>query len=226
MYIDWESMITERSVEIPAFFDILKEFKPKDLLDVGFAGGWYHMDVVKLGIKFVGLDAAEGRVDGDKILVPADMKTAWKESLQGIQVIVSDIVEWRSKRTFDMVASISTIEHIIPCGYGMKDRGPSADLAAVEKMKTHVAPGGTLCLSFPVGIDGTSRELRPEEFTVYGEERVKQVIGDWKVLSENYWMQQGNKWMKVHSQQAVSYTYFDYKSARTLGILHLGHLDS
>lgn len=225
MLIDWESVPTERSVEIPTFFQILKKYKPKTLLDVGFAGGWYHTDVVDLGVEFTGLDAIKGRVFGDDLIVSVEKKLEWKDSLDCIEVIVSDIVEWVSDRQFDMVASISSIEHIIPCCYGMKDRGADADLRAVEKMKTHVKPGGSLCLSFPVGKDDTDLWWRrgPKEFIAYGEERVKILAGDWNLLSEEYWVNVNNKWVKTPAQEALNYQYPNYRTARTLGVIHLGN---
>lgn len=222
MWVDWASMTTERCIEIPVFFETLAEFKPKTVLDVGFAGGWYHRDVVELGIDYVGLDATPARASGAAILVGIPKRQEWAKSLKDIEVVPQDIVDWKSDRTFEMVACISTLEHIIACSYGMRDRGPDADLDAVKKMKTHVAPGGTLFLTFPVGINVKEGPLDPKtDFAPYGADRIAQVVGDWNVISERYWSDLDGTWEPCSIERATTQPYPTFRHVRTLGVIHL-----
>ena len=220
MWLDWETNMTERRVEIPAFFDLIREHDPKTMLDVGFGGGWYHKDIVARGIKYTGMDAVQSRITGQSMCVSEERKREWIASLNRIEVICSDIVDWRSQRRFDMVACISVIEHIIPCGYGMPDRGDDADMKAVEKMMTHVKPGGHFVLSFPTGVDKTGKPLGPDDLSLIDATKFGQIIeyGEDNVCS--FWIEENpGKWLPVTESVALDYEYKDFDHARTLCIL-------
>lgn len=224
MWYDWAGTTTERCIEIPKYFETLKEFDPKTVLDVGFAGGWYHKDVVEMGIKYTGLDAVKSRADGQTMLVSSEKKAEWKDSLRDIEVIPLNIVDWDSPRKFDMVSCISTIEHILAGSYKMMDRGPDADIEAVDKMKTHVKPNGTLFLTFPVGVNCKIGPPNPKkDFAPYTAERIQRVIGNWNIISENYWsdLDAAGEWKSCSKEHATSYEYRVFNSVHSLGIIHL-----
>lgn len=67
---------------------------------------------------------------------------------QGPGVINEDILDWKAPRKYDLVVSISTVEHIgfdeIPPDH---EKGPRA----LEVLRDHLAPGGDLLVTIPVG---------------------------------------------------------------------------
>ncbi|MEM9557398.1 MAG: methyltransferase domain-containing protein [Acidobacteriota bacterium] len=63
-------------------------------------------------------------------------------------VLNVDIVEYRPAERFDLVVSISTLEHV---GRDETPRQPSKAVDALEHLKTLVTPGGHLLLTVPVG---------------------------------------------------------------------------
>lgn len=63
-------------------------------------------------------------------------------------VLNVDIVEYAPGRSFDSIVSISTIEHI---GFDEDVRDPGKPRAAVAHLRSLLAPGGTLFVTFPLG---------------------------------------------------------------------------
>jgi len=222
---DWASHKSERSVEIPKFFELINEYSPKTMLDVGFAGGFYHEDITDLGIKYTGMDADPTRIGGQAMKVDEEKKQKWRKSLNRIEVLGMDILDWKSKRQFDMVASISVIEHIIPCGYGRKNRGPKADLMAVDKMKDHVKPSGHLILSFPTGIDTTGKELKPDDLAVINGIKYDNIINNdatFILLDEFFWTETSlGVWTLCNKDTALNFEYTDMGHAKTLAVICL-----
>ena len=63
-------------------------------------------------------------------------------------VINQDIVDFRPSRTYDLVFSISTLEHV---GWDEDQRDPLKTVVALQRLYDAVAPGGTLLVTFEVG---------------------------------------------------------------------------
>lgn len=72
---------------------------------------------------------------------------------RGPGVLNVDILDFEPDERYDWIVSISTVEHI-----GWEGRGPDEDadvsksLWAIEHMRSLLAPGGRMLLSFPTGI--------------------------------------------------------------------------
>ena len=63
-------------------------------------------------------------------------------------VLNVDIVDYRPDRPFDLVLSVSTLEHV---GRDEEPRDDDKALRAFSQLRTLLAPGGTGLVSFPVG---------------------------------------------------------------------------
>ena len=178
--------------------------KDSNILDVGFAGGWYLLDLID---KFncYGLDNDPTRIDGTLFTKgEKSIKELWyKEILSRMTYWNDSILTFNTDLKFKVVMSISTIEHIYPTHY---QNNPNfildADIKAIDNMKTLVEDDGILLLTFPCGIlkkecrsDNPIKDKLIEQGFVaenrniiyYNEERINRIIGDWKIQNELYW---------------------------------------
>lgn len=239
--IDWKSLSSERSIEIPRFLEILKEFKPPTVLDIGFAGGFYQQDILNMkDIKYVGIDYDISRINGKSLYISADRKIAWKELLNKFSWFQEDILnpsEELCKRKFHMVVSISTIEHLVPAGYASNYSNLNADLKAVKNMKKLVRDDGSLLLTFPVGqekyfynpdINRNARILQKtglfkkgqHDQIFYNSDRIEKLIDGWNIIEKRFWKKTNGQWFECSEKIACN---VDHKTseARTVCILHI-----
>jgi SAM-dependent methyltransferase len=63
-------------------------------------------------------------------------------------VIRADVLEYDAGHPYDLIVSVSTLEHI---GWDERPRDPARALAAIEHLKSLLAPGGKLLVTIPVG---------------------------------------------------------------------------
>jgi SAM-dependent methyltransferase len=63
-------------------------------------------------------------------------------------VINSDVVDFRPAEKYDLIVSISTLEHV---GWDEKPRKPRKILYALENLKRCCAPGGQIVVTLPLG---------------------------------------------------------------------------
>lgn len=202
--------ISERTVEVPWILETIQHIKPETLLDVGFAGGWYLQQLINMGIKCTGLDADVDRISGKAFLIGEKEKTEWRELARHIKHMIKDITKYPATNephpTFPIVICVSTIEHIVPCGY-QNDcyRDLEADMRAVANMKKLVTKDGSLILTFPCGQEkffynqsrNRTTSFDDKVFTagkydmiVYGSNRFERLIGDWRVMDQQFWTRQ------------------------------------
>lgn len=111
---------TERAVELPVVFDYLKQFQGKKILEVGNVSSHY------LDISHTVVDKYES----------------------GNNVTNVDIVDFNTEDRFDLVITVSTLEHI---GWDEEPREPEKVLRAVAKLQSLLAPGGVLVVTIPLG---------------------------------------------------------------------------
>ncbi len=112
---------TERAVEIALGHRALRSFAPEDVLEVG--------NVMPLA------GAAAGHTVLDKYEA-------------GAGVINEDIVGFSPQRRFQLVLSLSTLEHV---GWDEVPRDPEKAGVALKMMSGLVADGGALLVTIPVG---------------------------------------------------------------------------
>ncbi len=201
-------VISERTVEVPWLMDTIRSIGPKELLDVGYAGGWYLEDILDMGISCYGLDSDVGRISGGTLKVDDKKKAEWTKIAERMITCIADITKYpedgQDDLSFPVVMCISTIEHIVPCGYQNDSAlDMESDITAANNMKKLVADGGSFMLTFPCGVEhffyNRCRKTpldHPKfiegnyDLMVYGKERIDRLVGDWKVVDKKFWTRQ------------------------------------
>ena len=142
----FELLRGERCVEVPIIYEIIKEYKPEEILEVGnVMSHWYPVshDIV------------------DKY-----------EVAPGVMNI--DIVDYNPEKRYKLIICISTLEHIGKDDEPMK---PKKSKEALEKMKSLLALGGKLVVTWPIGENKVLDEMviiREIEFNeLYGLKRIE-----------------------------------------------------
>jgi hypothetical protein len=156
---------TERSVEIPIVWKIVNEnqIKNKKILEVGNV--LYQRFPISLDVV-------------DKY-----------EVMKG--VINEDIVEFNPTKKYDLIASISTMEHV---GWDEKPRDPPKILRGLQKLKTLLSPSGQLIVTMPLG------------YNQYLDDLIKD---DYQFLDNQYYMKRvsGRIWQEVTCEKIKNSTY-------------------
>lgn len=123
----------ERAVEIPVVFGLVRKYREGRVLEVGNVLSHYFP---------IGHEVIDKYEPGDR-------------------VINQDILDFEPPAGYDLIASISTLEHI---GWDETPRDPDKVIAAVDRLRSWLAPGGRLVFTFPIGynsdLDGFLRDGR------------------------------------------------------------------
>ena len=86
--------ISERTVEVPWLMDTIRSIGPKELLDVGYAGGWYLKDILNMGISCYGLDSDVERMSGRTFKVDEKKKAEWIKIAERMTTCIADITKY------------------------------------------------------------------------------------------------------------------------------------
>lgn len=113
--------LTERAVEVPVVQRVVDAHRGRRVLEVGNVLSHYR--------------AEQGHLVVDKY-----------EHAPG--VVNRDVMELDGLGPFDLVVTISTLEHV---GWDEEPREPGRALEAVRRLRALLAPGGRLVLTHPVG---------------------------------------------------------------------------
>lgn len=110
----------ERKIEIPIILDLLKQNQGKRILEVG-------------------------RVLPHYFSIPHDVLDKYEK---GKDVINEDMVSFTPSQKYDLIISISTLEHV-----GTKElpQQPEKVIQAVENLKKYLNPGGQIVFTVPIG---------------------------------------------------------------------------
>ncbi|MBU4351201.1 class I SAM-dependent methyltransferase [Patescibacteria group bacterium] len=169
----------ERAVEIPIVKRILDQYRGKNILEVGNVFSHYFPICHDV------LDKYE----------------------KGESVINQDAAEFSSLKKYDLVVSVSTIEHI---GDDENPKQPQKSLAALENLKTLVSPQGKIVITFPLG---------------YNQELDKMFRQECLGLTKSFCLKRVspfNKWQEVECQDASLVKYnqpYRAGNAIVLGII-------
>lgn len=95
-------------------------------------------------------------------------------------VVNEDVVEFSPRRSYDLIVSISTLEHVGWDEPGPRD--PPKVLRAIEKLRSHLTEGGELFVTFPRGWNSELDRFISEGRIPFSQRRcLKQVSAD------NHW---------------------------------------
>ncbi len=144
----------ERGVEIPIFREILLQHESQRILEVGNVLSHYFP-------------------------IQHDVVDKYEVSPG---VINKDIVEFIPQHKYDLIVSISTLEHV---GWDEQPQEPAKLLQAIEHLRSAcLAPGGNLVASLPVGynkfFDGLLRDGKSPFTTQHLLKRIS---------TQNYWVE-------------------------------------
>jgi hypothetical protein len=144
----------ERGVEIPIFRELLLQHEGKRVLEVGNVLSHYFP-------------------------IQHDVVDKYEVSPG---VINKDIVEFVPPQKYDLIVSISTLEHV---GWDEQPREPTKLLQAIEHLRNRcLAPGGQIVVSLPVGynkfFDGLLRDGKSPFTTQHFLKRISK---------RNYWVE-------------------------------------
>lgn len=145
----------ERAVEVPIVWECVRRFDGKRILEVGNVLSHYF------------------RISHDVV----------DKYEPGAGVINEDIVRYTSRDDYDLIVSISTIEHIGWDEPEKKDVGKI--LRVIENMQRLCSPGGTILVTWPVGYNTALDRM-------YDSGRLQ--------FSEQYFMKkktEGNLWVET-----------------------------
>jgi hypothetical protein len=119
----------ERSVEIPIVLEMVRKYHGRNILEIG--------NVLSNHFKF-----------------EHDILDKY-EIAKG--VISKDVVDFKSDKKYDLIVSISTLEHV---GWDENPRDDMKILRAIENLKTLIASGGgTIIITLPLGYNSALDKL-------------------------------------------------------------------
>jgi len=110
----------ERAVEVPVVWRLVRQHAGRRVLEVGNVLAHYF------GVAHTVVDKFE----------------------QAPGVINADAAEYDTDQRFDLIVSISTLEHV---GFDEQPREPEKPLRAVANLRRLLVPGGLLCATLPLG---------------------------------------------------------------------------
>ncbi len=160
----------ERIVEIPIFWGIMQSNEGKSILEVGNVLSHYF------------------NVDHDIV--------DKYERAKGI--INQDIVDFNNKKKYDLIISISTIEHI---GWTEKPFDPKKVIRVIEILKNHLTSNGKIIVSIPIGYNpNLDKILHRKEIAFQEFYALKRISGD------NRWIE--TNWKNIqHAKSGIPYPH-------------------
>jgi len=149
-----EAWNSERTVEVPIVQEVVQQYHGRKVLEVGNVLSHYFP------VCHTVLDKYE-KVPG---------------------VINEDVVDFRPPDSYDLIVSISTLEHV---GYDESPRDDSKFWRAIENLKRLLARDGVMIITLPIGYNRNVDDLLKEKRELFTR------ISYLKRISRN------NEWMEV-----------------------------
>jgi hypothetical protein len=176
--LDMTARRSERAVELPIVWDRVRRADPASTLEVGNVLSNYFQ------VRHLIVDKYE-RVPG---------------------VVNEDAVDFSPPRQYDLIVSVSTLEHI-----GWDDpesRDPPKVLRAIDNLRSHLTEGGELFVTLPRGWNTELDRFIVEGRIPFAERRcLKRISAD-------------NRWEEVDCADLEAVAYgapFDYANGITVG---------
>ncbi len=170
---------TERRVEIPVFLNLVREFKGKRILEVGNVLSHY------VNFKHDVVDKYE-KAEG---------------------VINKDVIDFKPKKKYDLIISISTLEHV---GWDEEPQQKNKIAYAIKNLKKLVKPNGTIAITIPMG-----HNLYMDDLIKKGKDGFKEKYFLKRVSMQNIWKQ-----VDIKATRGVKYGFpFPYANVVFIGII-------
>lgn len=178
----WHGMtyLIERIVEVPIVWEWVRAHQGDRILEVGNCLSYFYPRGHDVLDKY---DNADG-------------------------VMHLDVVDYRPDQLYDLIASISTIEHV---GWDETPKEPEKTLAAIENLTRCLAPNGEMVVTWALGYN-------PDIDRLFRERRIR--------FTETFFMQRvsgfTNRWRQVAWEDVKSARYghpFRSGNAIVIGVL-------
>ncbi len=150
--------LNDRTVEIPIIMKIIQQYKGKNILELG--------NVLSHYFDF-----------------PHDVVDKYEN---GMNIINQDIVEFNPKKKYDLIISISTLEHI---GWDESPRDDTKIPRVIMNLKSLLSENGMMVITFPIGYNQALDNHRKLGKIRFQNEYYM------KRLGENHWTEA--KWNEV-----------------------------
>jgi 2-polyprenyl-3-methyl-5-hydroxy-6-metoxy-1,4-benzoquinol methylase len=194
MGIQFKPLFGDRIVEYPLLFQHLNP-NAKTILDFGCVEDLLPLHFASMGYKVDGLDFRE-----------------YVFEHPNFKFTQADILTWQPPENFyDMVCSISTVEHVGLTGYGDPEKS-DGDKVAISKLWTALKPGGDLILTMPAGKATTRRNMR-----IYDLDRIKSVVPNPRIVRFFAKPTRYGNWSEVTADEIKNLVYEDYEAPITPG---------
>jgi len=179
-------VVSERVIENPLVLRNLRE-DDRELIDFGAFESTLPLTLTALGYQVTVLD-----------------QRRYPFSHPNLEVLCGDIFDddLGTTKKFDVVISISTIEHLGLGGYGDSIIFESADSQGVSILWSLLKPGGRLMASVPAG-----KLADYGDFRVYDNERLSRVFPN--RTSTRWFMKHGREgvWLEVEGHETIDLVY-------------------
>ena len=173
--------VSERSVEIPIVMEIIKKNQGKKILEIGNVLSHYFKFEHSIVDKY---EIANG-------------------------VINQDVVDFKSKEKYDLIVSISTLEHV---GWDETPRDDMKIVRAIENLKSLVRPnGGMIVVTLPLGYNFALDKLLKDKVIQFTEQYYLVRIS------------KGNEWREASWKDVQNAKYakpFPNANAVVIGIIY------
>jgi len=162
--------LNERAVEVPIIFHVIARWPGRRMLELGNVLSHYG-------------SVAHDVLDKYEV---------------GEHVINQDVVEYQPSARYDMIVSISTLEHV---GWDEQPRDPQKVRAAVAALNRMLVPGGTAVITVPLGYHPHLNEMLRDGSLGFEEQRFLK-----RISADNRWREVG--WNEVEgARYAHPYPY-------------------
>ncbi|MDP2946976.1 MAG: glycosyltransferase [Nanoarchaeota archaeon] len=160
--------LNERAVEVPIVWEFVKEYQGKKILEIGNVLSHYFT------ISHDVLDKYD----------------------KGEEIINQDVVDFRPSQKYDLIVSISTLEHV---GWDEEPKEPEKILLAIDRLKECLAPEGRMIVTLPLGYNP----------------KMDQLLSEGKIQFTNQYflkrVSHNNNWQEVDKNEVlgIAYDYFN-----------------
>lgn len=148
----------ERTVEVPVVRRLLERHAGRTVLEVGNVLSHY---------------AAVGHAVVDKY-----------ERAAGVLNV--DVADFDPRQRFDLIVSISTLEHV---GFDERPRDPDKPRRALERLRGLLAPGGLMCVTLPAGYNPHLDRMLERSQVTWGRLLAMRRVSDDNAWEETGWQE-------------------------------------
>lgn len=181
-------LISERGIEYPLLFSYLPKGAEK-ILDFGCVEDTLPIQLAMLGYDVTGMDFRDYPLMHDNF-----------------EFVRQDIFEWEPiPNTYDVVTSVSTIEHV-GLGSYQDPRADKGDRLAINKLFESLKSSGLLILTLPAGKPCVKRGMR-----IYDDKQIRSIVPNIQVL--RFFMKETRygQWRETDAETISQLQYENYE---------------